>query len=190
MKKILTGFTILSIFSLIILLSGCNKDDEKISSGQIRQAMFDMKGTYHGSLEVAYYHGSGIAGIDNAKAVSRDSLAIIFPLAPLANTIDDKNIAAALLNIENVEVRAGYEFIQIDNDGSLVNFVLNPKTVTIPANGDTPEIKIIFDGAFGGDFEKAFNFIMFNISPEEILVGGTKLESFKQLVYHFRGQYE
>lgn len=95
-----------------------------------------------------------------------------------------------MLNIENVEVRAGYEFLQIDNDGSLVNFVLNPKTVTIPANGDTPEIKIIFDGAFGGDFEKAFNFIMFNISPEEILVGGNKLESFKQLVYHFRGQYE
>ena len=165
MKKKLIGLKILSILSLVILLSGCNDDEEKISAKQIRQALFDMKGTYHGSIEVAFYHGDEIKKIDNAKAKSRDSLSFVMPLAPIADIIDD-------------------------NDGYSVHFVLIPENIVIPANGNTPDITIVLADTFGGDFEKAFNFIMFNVSPKEILVGGTKLDSFKQLVYHFRGEYE
>ncbi|WP_303177993.1 DUF4840 domain-containing protein [uncultured Butyricimonas sp.] len=190
MKKKLIGLKILSILSLVILLSGCNDDEEKISAKQIRQALFDMKGTYHGSIEVAFYHGDEIKKIDNAKAKSRDSLSFVMPLAPIADIIDDKQVAKTLRDIEEVEVKAEYEFLQIDNDGYSVHFVLIPENIVIPANGNTPDITIVLADTFGGDFEKAFNFIMFNVSPKEILVGGTKLDSFKQLVYHFRGEYE
>ena len=63
MKKILSGLKVLGIFSLVILFSACNDNDEKISGKQIRQALFDMKGTYHGNLEVSFYHGSEIVKI-------------------------------------------------------------------------------------------------------------------------------
>lgn len=190
MKKVLTGFKILGILSLLIFLSGCNDDEEKISGEQIRQTLFDMKGTYHGTLEVSFYHGSKIEKFDNALAVSRDSLTLVMPLGPIASTIDDAKVAAVLREVEKVEVKAGYEFLQIDDDGYFVNFVLTPKNVVIPARGDTPAITIVFADIFGGNFEKAYNSIIFNTSPQEILVGGVKLDSFKQLVYHFGGVYE
>lgn len=189
MKKILNRFKILSIFSLIILLSGCNKEEEEISAGQIRQALFDMKGTYHGNIKISYYHGSEIVKIDNAKSESRDSLSFMVPLAPIAGIIEDEKVAATLREIQEVEIKAGYKFIQIDGDGD-AHFVLNLKNITIPANKNTSEIKIILAKSFGGDFVKASNFMMFNISPQEIMVGDSKLSSFKQLVYHFSGEYQ
>lgn len=190
MKKTLLGLKILSILSLVILLSACNDDDEKISNKQIRQALFDMKGTYHGNLEVSFYHGSEIVKIDSARAISRDSLSLVMPLDPIADIINDEHVTATLHDVKEVKFKAGYEFLQIDNDGYSVNFVLHPESIVIPANGNTPDITIVFSDNFGGNFEKASNFIMFNVSPIEIRVGGAKLDSFKQLVYHFRGEYE
>lgn len=190
MKRKLIGFKILSVLSLVILLSGCNDDEDKISGKQIRQALFDMKGTYHGSVEVSFYHGSDIVKIDDARAKSRDSLSFVMPLAPIADIIDDEKVAATLREVKEVEVKAEYEFSQIDNEGYSVHFGLIPENIVILANGTTPDITIVLSNSFGGDFEKAFNFVMFNVSPVEILVGGAKLDSFKQLVYHFRGEYE
>ena len=190
MKKILSGLKVLGIFSLVILFSACNDNDEKISGKQIRQALFYMKGTYHGNLEVSFYHGSEIVKIDSAKVISRDSLSLVMPLGTIADIISDEHVAATLHYVEEVTFKAGYEFLQIDNDGYSVNFVLHPENIVIPANENTPDITIVFSDNFGGNFEKAFNFIMFNVSPIEIRVGGVKLDSFKQLVYHFRGEYE
>ena len=112
------------------------------------------------------------------------------PLGTIADIISDEHVAATLHYVEEVTFKAGYEFLQIDNDGYSVNFVLHPENIVIPANENTPDITIVFSDNFGGNFEKAFNFIMFNVSPIEIRVGGVKLDSFKQLVYHFRGEYE
>lgn len=191
--KIKTTFIrikILSILSLIILLAGCNDDEKKISGKQIRQALFDMKGTYHGSIKVAFYHGAEIVKIDDAKASSRDSLSFMLPLAPIADIINDKEIAATLREVEEAEIKAEYQFLQIDNEGYSVHFGLIPENIVIPANGTTPDITIVLSNLFGGDFEKNSNFIMFNISPVEIQAGGVRLDSFTQLVYHFRGEYE
>lgn len=190
MKRILFGLKVVHILSLVILLSACNNDEEKISSKQIRQALFDMKGTYHGNLEVAFYHGSDIVKIDSAKAISRDSLSLVMPLGPIADIIDNEHVTAILRDIEEVVFKAEYEFLQIDNDGYSINFVLHPKNIVIPATENTPDITIVFSDIFGGNFEKAVNFIMFNVSPIEIWSGGSKLDSFKQLVYHFSGEYE
>lgn len=187
----------LELTSVILMLlvvtftTSCNKnDEEKISAEQIRQALFDMKGSYHGTIKAVFYQGSEIVKIDNAEAISRDSLTLVMPLEPIASTITDEKVAAFLRTIETVEVKAGYHFYQIDDDGNSVHFVLTPKKILIPAGGDMSEITIVFADAFGGAFQKGFDSIIFNISPKEILVGGTKLDSFKQLVYDFRGKYE
>lgn len=190
MKKILTGIKILSTLALVLFLSGCNKDKEGVSPEQIRQALFDMKGTYHGTTEVSYFHGSEIAEIDETKAVSRDSLSFVIPLGPIADMMGDEKIAAALRAVEKAEVKAGYHFSQIDDNGYFVSFGLSPKNIIIPAQGDVPGITIVLADVFGGSFHKGQNFIMFNVSPEEVLVNGTKVDSFKQLVYHFDGVYE
>lgn len=185
----LTG-ALLMLF-VITFTTSCNKDDEgKISAEQIRQALFDMKGRYYGEIEAAFYHGSEIVKIDNAQAISRDSLTFVMPLEPIASTITDDKVAVALRTIEKVEIKAGYHFYQIDDGGHTVFFVLTPKKIIIPAGRNIPDITIVFADSFGGSFERDFNSIIFNISPKEVLVGDAKIEYFKQLVYHFRGNYE
>ncbi len=186
-----------SLFGLFLLLLSafciisCSKDDKgKISAEQIRQALFDMKGRYHGTIAASFYQGSAIVKIDNVEAISRDSLTFVMPLEPIASTITDEKVAAILRNIETVEVKAKYHFYQIDDGGRDVFFVLTPKKIIIPANGDVPDITIVFTDGYGGSFQKDWNSIVFNISPKEIFIGGTKLDSFKQLVYNYGGQYE
>lgn len=185
----LTG--VLLILLAVTVSTSCNKnDEEKISTEQIRQALFDMKGSYHGTIKASFYQGAEIVEIDNVKAISRDSLTFVMPLEPIARTISDEKVAAILRTIEKVEVKAGYHFYQIDDNGHSVFFTLTPKRIIIPASADVPDIIIVFADSYGGSFQKNFNYIIFNISPNEILVGGVKLASFKQLVYHFDGQYE
>lgn len=186
MKKVeIYSISFLLLFCVSII-SGCNDDDERFSSSQISQALFDMKGTYHGTVQVAYYHGSDIVELENATAVSRDSLSFTMSLLPMAETIKDDNIARILRGAEKVTVTAGYKFIQMD-EGSF-NFLLYPKDIIIPCLPLT--IKIVFSQTFGGNAESYSNFIMFNISPSELWINGEKYEEFKQLVYHFRGVYE
>ncbi len=67
-------FGILVLFLSVLSLTSCNKDEEGFSKEEVQQALFDMKGTYHGTVQVAYYHGSDITELQNAIAVSRDSL--------------------------------------------------------------------------------------------------------------------
>lgn len=122
--------------------------------------------------------------------MSRDSLSFQIPLKFIADQISDEKVASTLYDLQYAEFKAEYEFSQIEEGGSPVCFVLLPKKIIIPVHGNTPQITIVFAHTFGGDFEKWANFIMFNVSPKEVWVGDTKLDSFKQLVYHFRGAYE
>lgn len=176
---------------VVAFTASCNKDDEgEVSPEQIRQALFDMKGRYRGETDASFYQGSRIAKIESAEALSRETLSFMMPLEPLAGTITDTKIAAALRSAESVEVVARYDFYQIDDGGSSVFFTLAAQNIIVPANGDVPAITIIFADSFGGSFHKDSNFFMFNLSPKEILVGGVQLDSFKQLVYHFGGESE
>ncbi|MEG0012450.1 MAG: DUF4840 domain-containing protein [Muribaculaceae bacterium] len=190
-KRKLNITSLLLMFLVVTLATSCNKDDgEKVSAEQIRQALFDMKGSSHGTIKASFYQGAEIVEIDNVKAISRDSLIFVMPLEPIARTISDEKVATILRTIEKVEVKAGYHFYQIDDNGYSVFFTLTPKRIIIPASDDVPDIIIAFADSYGGSFQKNFNYIIFNISPKEILVGGVKPASFKQLVYHFDGKYE
>lgn len=72
--------------------------------------LFDLKGTYHGTVQVAYYQGSNITELQNVVAVSRDSLRFNMALQPLSELISDKNLSDRLREIGEVSVVAGYEF--------------------------------------------------------------------------------
>lgn len=187
--KTKSRFGILMLFLCLLCLTSCNKNEPLFSSAQIQQALFDMKGTYHGTVEVSYYHGKDITEPTGAVAVSRDSLTFTMSLLPIADLIMDENIAQILREAGEVKVIAGYDFSQID-DGYL-NFRLCPKdAVILGGYGAPPTIRIVFSQTFGGDAEIYQNFIMFNISPKELWLNDKKYEDFKQLVYHFRGVYE
>lgn len=182
-------FGILVLFFSVLSFTSCNKDEEGFSKEEKQQALFDLKGTYHGTVQVAYYHGSDITELQNAIAVSRDSLKFNMSLLPLSELISDETIAECLREIGEVPVMAGYEFLQMDN--STIHFMLYPKDVTVLGGyGAPPSIRLVFAQTFGGDAEIGQNFIMFNISPLELWVNGKKYEDFPRLVYHFRGNYE
>lgn len=194
-SKLNLASSFLAISLFLIFSTSCNKDDgEKISAEQIRQALFDMKGRYHGAIEASFYQGTKIIKIENVEAISRDSLTFIMPLEPITSTITDEKVVDFLRNINTVEIKAGYNFYQIDeyiDDNENINFfTLAPQKVIIFSKGNVPDVTIVFADSFGGSFEKRFNSIIFNISPKEIWIGSTKLDSFKQLVYHFEGKYE
>jgi len=181
--------TPLFLFVAVLWLTGCNKDDPEFSSSQIQRALFDMKGTYHGSAEVSYYHGAEISSIDECTMVSRDSMTFYMDLAPVAETIEDDEIAARLREIGTVAVKAGYEFLQMDP--GWLHFVLHPDDVVVRGGNDMPKgIRIVFAQTFGGDAETYRQWMMFNVSPIELWVGDERYEPFKQLVYHFSGEYE
>lgn len=182
-------FRILMLFLFTLTFISCNKEEEGFSKEEVQQALFDMKGTYHGTVQVAYYQGSNITEQQNTIAVSRDSLKFNMSLLPLSELISDETIAERLREIGEVSLMAGYEFLQMDN--SNIHFMLYPRDVTILGGyGAPPSIRLVFAQTFGGDAEVGQNFIMFNISPLELWVNGKKYEDFPRLVYHFRGNYE
>ena len=185
MNRILTPF----LFVACMIIVSCNDDDPKFSSSQIQQALFDMKGTYHGTVDVVYYQGSKITELSDAIAVSRDSLSFTMSLIPMADIIPDESIATRLRELGEVTVKAGYDFTQMDDDN--LHFGLHPKDIVAPGGyGAPPTIKLVFSQNFGGDVEISRNFMMFNISPTELWVNGEKYDDFEQLVYHFQGVYE
>lgn len=146
-----------------------------------------MKGIYYGEMRVSFYHGDRISEGEESKVISRDSLIINMDLVPMASTIADEDIASRLREIGVVEVKAGFEFYQMDD--AAYHFVLLPSDVVIPCGDGAPDpLKIVFDQSFGGDaFYIGCNDIMFNLSPTELWIGETKFEPFRQLVYHFEG---
>lgn len=180
----------LFLFNFILTFTSCNKNEEEgFSKEEILQALFDLKGTYHGTVQVAYYRGADITELQNVTAVSRDSMKFSMSLLPISELVSDKSLSERLREIGEVEVVAGYHFGQRDDWN--INFGLRPKDICVLGGyGAPPTIKIVFSQTFGGDAEVGKNFIMFNISPMELWVDGKKYEDFTQLVYHFRGKYE
>lgn len=180
--------TILSFFCIICLIS-CNKDESRFSATEIQNALFELKGTYHGEMKVSYYQGKVVSEGFECKVVSKDSLIINMDLTPMASVIADKDIASRLRAIGVIQVKAAYEFLQMDN--STYHFVLFPDDVIcLGGLGAPPTVKIVFSQIFGGDANSQYNQIIFNLSPIELWVGGKKYEPFQQLVYHFEGVYE
>ena len=175
------------LFIALICISACNKDEPRFSSSQIQDALFEMKGTYYGDMRVSYYHGDRISEGEECKVMSRDSLTINMDLKPMAATISDEDIASHLREIGVIQVKAGYEFIQMDN--VMYSFILLPSDVFVPGGSGAPAlVRIVFAQSFGGDaFYHDGNHIIFNLSPIELWVGGVKFETFKQLVYHYEG---
>lgn len=185
MKQISTIILLIAL----MFISSCNKDEPRFSSSEIQKALFELKGTYHGEMRVSYYHGETISEGFECKAVSRDSLTINMDLTPMASVITDEAIASRLREIGNVEVKASYEFLQMDEQ--MYHFVLLPKNVICLGGLGAPEtVKIVFDQSFGGDADYFYHTIMFNLSPKELWLGDKKYEPFQQLVYHFEGSYE
>lgn len=184
MKHITSAVLLLAL----VLITGCNNDEPKFSSSQIQKALFEMKGTYHGKMRVSYYHGDKVSDESDCTVVSRDSLTINMDLAPMASTIADESIAARLHAIGVVQVRAGYEFLQMDE---LYSFVLHPDDVVcLDEDGVTETVRIVFSQIFGGDANWSYQNIMFNLSPTELWVDDEKYDPFRQLVYHYEGTYE
>ena len=182
-------FRILFQFVMIVALMGCNKEEAKFSAAQIQQALFDLKGTYHGSVRVSYYQGEEIAEVTDAVAVSRDSLSFSMSLLPLAELVSDQNVAEYMREVGEVQVTAGYDFTQMD--AGAIHFGLHPKEIVILGGcGAPPTIRIVLSQNFGGDADVNQNFMMFNLSPVEMWINGEKQENFRQLVLHFSGTYE
>lgn len=185
MKQITT----IILFIAMVFISSCNKDEPRFSSSEIQKALFELKGTYHGEMRASYYHGETISEGNACKAVSKDSLTVNMDLTPMASVITDEAIASRLREIGNVEVKASYEFLQMDEQ--MYHFVLLPKNVICLGGLGAPEtVKIVFDQSFGGDADYFYHTIMFNLSPKELWLGDKKYEPFQQLVYHFEGNYE
>ena len=182
-----------TIFLLTILcaaaLWACNDDEPKFSTAEIREALSDLKGTYRGEVKVSYYQGAAIATIPDATAVSDDSLTFTLPLAPLADQIEDEMICNYLCETGKITVKAGYEFLQMDN-GTL-HFVLHPRDVLLPGGYATPPgITFVFSPIYGGSAEPHHRAMIFNMSVIRILANGEEYEGFKPLVYHFEGKDE
>lgn len=183
-----TNITILSIL-LILLFTGCNKDEPKISAAQISQAIKEMQGSYSGDMNVSYYHGQRVVKDVPCTMESTDSLITYIDLEPMAMTIADENIAAVLRGAGIVSVKAGYEFYQMD-DGTY-SFILHPKDVVIQTtNTSENSIRIAFAKNFGGSisFMMTEASFMFNLSPSELWVGNKKYDDFKQLVFNCGGE--
>ena len=191
MKKSILSltFALLSFGSAIalIFISGCNKDEPKFSSSQIQNALFEMKGIYYGDMSVSYYHGDRISEGEECKVISRDSLFINMDLKSMASVISDEDIASRLREIGVVQVKAGYDFYQMDDD-TMFHFVLLPDDVVVAGGYGAPSpIRIVFDQSFGGNAYSVSNDMMFNLSPKELWIGEEKYEPFRQLVYHYEG---
>ena len=182
--------TFFILFVTLIFISSCNKEEPRFSSSQIQSALLEMKGSYNGNMRVSYYHGDGISEIKECKVVSTDSLTIHVDLEPMASTITDEAVASRLKEIGAVVVKAGYDFLQMDD--TMFSFVLLPDNVVVSGDhGGQSPVRIVFDQTFGGDaFYYGHHSIMFNLSPIELWIGEEKYESFRQLVYHYEGSMD
>ena len=191
MKKTLHSLTLALLsfgtaITALIFISGCNKEEPKFSSSQIQEALFEMKGIYYGDMKVSYYHGDRISEVGECKVLSRDSLIINMDLNPMASTISNEEIASRLREIGVVQVKAAYEFYQMDD--TMYHFVLLPDDVVEAGGYGAPSpIRIVFDQSFGGSAYYAVCDLMFNLSPKELWIGEEKYEPFRQLVYHYEG---
>jgi hypothetical protein len=181
----------------LFLFVGCNKDDDKISIEQTRQALFDMKAKYYGDLSASFVNEpTNMAVFKNFSVSSADSLIFMMPLDPIADAIADKEISKSLKEIGEERIAASYEFLQIDDNGRFVHFVLIPKNIKleIKSTGDTKTkiITILLSDNYGGNFSKyaTSSSLIFNVSPNEIIVDGVKIEDFKPMVYHYEGTSE
>lgn len=184
--KHLLGTLMLFLFAFTFI--SCDKDENGFSKEDIQQALFEMKGTYHGTV-----HVSGPNGFDqtlqNAMTISYDSLKFNLSLQPYMELISDEVLSDRLSEIGEIEVIAGYYFDQ--RDDNTINFTLNPKDVEILGGfGAPPTIRIVFSKNYGGDALVNANFIAFNVSPMELWINGDKYEDFPKIVYHFEGVYE
>ena len=143
----------LFLFNFILTFTSCNKNEEEgFSKEEILQALFDLKGTYHGTVQVAYYRGADITELQNVTAVSRDSMKFSMSLLPISELVSDKSLSERLREIGEVEVMAGYHFWQRDDWN--INFGLRPKDICVLGGyGAPPTIKIVFSQTFGGDAE-------------------------------------
>lgn len=181
--------TSIILFIALVFISSCNNDEPKFSSSQIQNALFEMKGTYYGEMRVSYYHGNTISEGNACKAVSKDSLTINMDLSHMALAITDEKVASRLYDIGVIQVKAAYEFYQMDEQ--MYHFVLLPDDVICLGGYGAPEtVKIVFDQSFGGGADYFWHDIMFNLSPKELWFGNKKHEPFQQLVYHYEGTYE
>ncbi|WP_304961463.1 hypothetical protein [uncultured Duncaniella sp.] len=107
----------------------------------------------------------------------------------MASVITDESVASRLREIGVVQVKAAYDFLQMDNVS--YHFALLPDDVICLGGSDVPEtVKIVFSQIFGGDADYHYHNIIFNLSPTELWVGDKKYEPFQQLVYHYEGTYE
>ena len=183
MKKL----TFFVLFIALIFISGCNKDELRFTSSQIKNALFEMKGVYYGDMRVSYYHGDRISEGNECKVLSTDSLTIHMDLEPMAFTITDEAVASRLKEIGIAVVKAGYDFQQMDD--TMFSFVLLPHNVVVSGDhGGQSPVRIVFDQSFGGDaFYYGHHSIMFNLSPIELWIGEEKYEPLQQLVYHYEG---
>ena len=182
----LLGILMLSLFTFIFI--SCDKEEEGFSKEEIQQVLFELKGTYNGTVHVSGPNGLDLT-LQNAIAVSRDSLKFKMSLQPYIELISDKILSDRLHETGEVEVIAGYHFNQWDDN--TINFSLNPKDVNILGGfGAPPAVRLVFSKNYGGDAIVNTNFIMFNISPTELWVDGEKYEDFPSIVYHFEGVYE
>ena len=86
-----------------------------------------------------------------------------------------------------ITVKAGYEFLQMDN-GTL-HFVLHPRDVLLPGGYATPPgITFVFSPIYGGSAEPHHRAMIFNMSVIRILANGEEYEGFKPLVYHSKAR--
>ncbi|WP_455608544.1 DUF4840 domain-containing protein [Bacteroides rodentium] len=168
---------------------GCNNDDDKFSSAEIQQALFDMKGTYNGTVEVSYYQGKNIASFRDVLLKSIVFLILYMSLLPVAEMITHVNLSRHLREINQVEVKAGYEFYQMDQGH--IHFVLHPKEAIIWGGYGAPQsVRIEFSQIYGGDVDvyEQSQSMLFNISPTALWIGNEKSPEFSQLVYNFMGE--
>lgn len=176
-----------SVFCAIGLI-GCSKDEEGFSKEEIQQAIYEMKGTYYGTVHVSSSQGLDLT-LQNATAISRDSLKFKMSLQPLAEVVSDKAISERLYEIGEVEVSAGYQFYQ--RNESVLLFSLCPTEIIVWGGfGAPPTVRIVFSLNYGGNAEVDKNFMTFNISPTELWINGEKYEEFPKITYHFEGVYE
>lgn len=147
-----------------------------------------MKGSYSGEMSVSYHHGDRISEGNECTFVSNDFLTVSMDLIPMALTVADENLASRLREIGVAQVKASYEFIQMDD--RTFHFVLHPDDAIYPDENDmSKSVRIVFAQNFGGDADSYHHDIMFNLSPMELWIGDKKYEPFRQLVYHYEGTY-
>ncbi|WP_304645059.1 DUF4840 domain-containing protein [uncultured Duncaniella sp.] len=181
--------TSIVLFIILVFITSCNNDEPRFSPSEIQNALIELKGTYHGKMRVSYYQGNTISEGNACKAVSKDSLTIYMDLTPMASVITDESVASRLRDIGVVQVKAAYDFLQMDNVA--YHFALLPDDVICLGGSDVSEtVKIVFSQIFGGDADYHYHNIIFNLSPTELWVGDKKYEPFQQLVYHYEGTYE